>query len=118
MRTKLGPIVAMPYTFELNDVPIWTVQNNACDEMYKRVKATLEIFENEKQLNTKIMTLALHPHIVGVPQNFYYLKKIIEDLMRRNDVIFMTSSQIGDWFIKEDGSNGEAIKPFLESPPD
>ena len=27
MRTKLGPIVAMPYTFELNDVPIWTVQN-------------------------------------------------------------------------------------------
>lgn len=118
MRTKLGPIVAMPYTFELNDVPIWTVQNNACDEMYKRVKATLEIFETEKQSNTKIMTLALHPHIVGVPQNFYYLKKIIEDLMSRNDVVFMTSSQIGDWFIKEDGSHGEGLKPFLESPPE
>ena len=85
--------------------------------MYNRVKATLEIFENEKQFNTKIMTLALHPHIVGVPQNFYYLKKIIEDLMSRNDVVFMTSSQIGDWFIKEDGSYGEGLKPFLESPP-
>ena len=118
MRTKLGPIVAMPYTFELNDVPIWTVQNNSCDEMYKRVKATLEIFETEKQSNTKIMTLALHPHIVGVPQNFYYLKKIIEDLLVRNDVVFMTSSQIGDWFIKEDGSYGERLKPFLESPPE
>ena len=63
------------------------------------------------------MTLALHPHIVGVPQNFYYLKKIIEDLMSRNDVVFMTSSQIGNWFIKEDGSHGEGLKPFLESPP-
>ena len=118
MRTKLGPIVAMPYTFELNDVPIWTVQNNSCDEMKKRVDATLNIFDEEKLYNTKIITLALHPHIVGVPQNFYYLKKIIEDLRKRDDVIFMTSSQIGDWFVKEDGTNGENIKPFLEQPPD
>ena len=118
MRTKLGPIVAMPYTFELNDVPIWTVQNNSCDEMKKRVDATLNIFDEEKLYNTKIITLALHPHIVGVPQNFYYLKKIIEDLVKRDDVIFMTSSQIGDWFVKEDGTNGENLKPFLEQPPD
>ena len=118
MRTKLGPIVAMPYTFELNDVPIWTVQNNSCDEMKKRVDATLNIFDEEKLHNTKIITLALHPHIVGVPQNFYYLKKIIEDLRKRYDVIFMTSSQIGDWFVKEDGTNGENLKPFLEQPPD
>ena len=118
MRTKLGPIVAMPYTFELNDVPIWTVQNNSCDEMKKRVDATLNIFDEEKLYNTKIITLALHPHIVGVPQNFYYLKKIIEDLRKRDDVIFMTSSQIGDWFVKEDGTNGEKLKPFLEQPPD
>ena len=118
MRTKLGPIVAMPYTFELNDVPIWTVQNNSCDEMKKRVDATLNIFDEEKLYNTKIITLALHPHIVGVPQNFYYLKKIIEDLKKRDDVIFMTSSQIGDWFVKEDGTNGENLKPFLKQPPD
>ena len=118
MRTKLGPIVAMPYTFELNDVPIWTVQNNSCDEMKKRVDATLNIFDEEKLYNTKIITLALHPHIVGVPQNFYYLKKIIKDLKKSDDVIFMTSSQIGDWFVKEDGTNGENLKPFLEQPPD
>ena len=72
MRTKLGSIAAMPYP-ELNDANLDS-SNNACDEMYK-VKVTLDIFENEKQSNTKIMTLALHPHIVGVPQNFYYLKK-------------------------------------------
>ena len=118
MRTKLGPIVAMPYTFELNDVPIWTVQNNSCDEMKKRVDATLNIFDEEKLYNTKIITLALHPHIVGVPQNFYYLKKIIEDLKKRDDVIFMTSSQIGDWFVKVDCTNGENLKLFIEQPPD
>ena len=45
-------------------------------------------------------------------------EKIIEDLKKRDDVIFMTSSQIGDWFVKEDGTNGENLKPFLEQPPD
>jgi len=85
--------------------------------MYKRTIATLNVFDEEKSENPKILTLALHPHIVGVPQNFYYLKKIIKDIKKRNDVIFMTSSQIGDWFIKEDGSNGSDLLPFLESPP-
>ncbi|MDC0976115.1 polysaccharide deacetylase family protein [Alphaproteobacteria bacterium] len=117
MRTKSGPILAMPYTFELNDVPIWTVQNNSCDEMYKRVNATLEVFDEEKLSNTKIITLALHPHIVGVPQNFNYFKKTIQELKKRDDVTFMTSSQIGDWFIKEEGTNGEALIPYLTSPP-
>ena len=117
MRTKSGPLLAMPYTFELNDVPIWTVQNNSCDEMYKRVNATLEVFDEEKLSNTKIITLALHPHIVGVPQNFYYFKKTIQELKKREDVTFMTSSQIGDWFIKEEGTNGEALIPYLKSPP-
>ena len=98
-------------------MPIWTVQNNSCDEMYKRFNATMEIFEEEKKNNAKILTLALHPHIIGVPQNFFYFKKIIEDLNKRNDIIFMTSSQIGDWYIKEEGTNGEAIIPYLESPP-
>jgi hypothetical protein len=68
--------------------------------------------------NTKIITLALHPHIVGVPQNFYYLKKMIQDLKKREDVIFMTSSQIGDWYIKEEGSNGKELTPYLEKPPE
>ena len=117
MRTKSGPLLAMPYTFELNDVPIWTVQNNSCDEMYKRVNATLEVFDEEKLSNTKIITLALHPHIVGVPQNFYYFKKTIQELRKRDDVTFMTSSQIGDWFVKEEGTNGDALIPYLTSPP-
>ena len=118
MRTKLGPIVAMPYTFELNDVPIWTVQNNSCDEMQKRLNATLNVFDEEKLYNTKIITLALHPHIVGVPQNFYYLKKMIQDLKKREDVIFMTSSQIGDWYVKEEGSYGKELIPYLKNPPE
>jgi len=118
MRTKSGPIVAMPYTFELNDVPIWTVQNNSCDEMQKRLNATLNVFDEEKLSNTKIITLALHPHIVGVPQNFYYLKKMIQELKKREDVIFMTSSQIGDWYIKEEGSNGKELTPYLDKPPE
>ena len=81
-------------------------------------KNYLKVFDEEKLSNTKIITLALHPHIVGVPQNFYYLKKMIQNLKKREDVIFMTSSQIGDWYIKEEGSNGKELTPYLEKPPE
>ena len=43
---------------------------------------------------------------------------MIQDLKKREDVIFMTSSQIGDWYIKEEGSNGKELTPYLEKPPE
>ena len=43
---------------------------------------------------------------------------LIEELKKRDDVIFMTSSEIGDWYVKEDGTNGKNLIPFLEQPPE
>jgi len=30
----------------------------------------------------------------------------------------MTSSQIGDWYVKEEGSYGKELIPYLENPPE
>jgi len=117
IRTKKGPMVALPYTFELNDVPIWTIQNNSCDEMLKRIKATLEVFDSEKTNNVKILTIALHPHIVGVPQNFKYLRDIIELLISKKDLMFMTSTEIGEWFIETSSEEKNEIEKLSNSEP-
>ncbi len=36
MKTKHGPLMALPYTFELNDVPVYAIQNGSTDEYLKR----------------------------------------------------------------------------------
>lgn len=109
MRTKHGPMIAMPYTVELNDVPIWAIQNQSSDEMYKRVISTVECFEKEMAQNPKVLTIALHPHLIGVPHRIGYFEKIIDMLLARPDTVFVTGSQIADWFVKADGTNGAAV---------
>lgn len=114
IRTKHGPLVGLPYTFELNDVPTYAVQNQSGDEILTRLKAVLSIYEREAADNPRVLTLALHPHIIGVPHIAYHFEKALDILVARDDVVFMTSSEIGDWFIAADGTGGAEV---AEGPP-
>jgi len=117
MRTKHGPMVALPYTFELNDVPVYAIQNSSSDEILKRLEATLSIFEQEAETQTRILTFGLHPHIIGVPHIAYYFEKALDILQNRSDTVFVTSSQMGDWYIEADGTNGAELQPYNDAAP-
>ena len=117
MRTRHGPMVALPYTLELNDVPIYAVQNSSSDEILKRLEATLCILEREAETQTRILTFGLHPHIIGVPHIAYYFEKALDILLNRSDTVFVTSSQMGDWFVKADGTHGADLQAYNDAPP-
>ena len=99
METAHGPLLAMPYTMELNDVPLWVVQNQSSDEMLKRVEATLDVIGPELERNPQVMTLALHPHVAGVAHRAHYLARILDLLRARPDTVFVTGSESADWFV-------------------
>ncbi|MFY0691718.1 MAG: polysaccharide deacetylase family protein [Paracoccaceae bacterium] len=117
LRTKHGPMVGLPYTFELNDVPIYAIQQSTSEEMLSRLKATVSVYERELEQNPRIITLALHPHIIGVPHIAYYFEKALDLLAERDDTVFVTSSTMGDWFIEADGTHGAELAAFNEGPP-
>lgn len=106
LRTAHGPLLALPYTWELNDVPIWAVQGQSSDELLKRLEATLHVLERELEKQPRVLTFGLHPHLVGVAHRAYYLEKALDLLSRRNDTVFVTSSQIADWYVSA-GSKSE-----------
>ena len=118
MRTKHGPMVGLPYTFELNDVPIYVVQNCSSDEIFKRLEATLAVVEREAERQARIVTFGLHPHIIGVPHIAYYFEKALDLLVNRDDTVFVTSSQMGDWFVAADGTDGAEVAEFSDRPPE
>lgn len=109
MWTAHGPMLAMPYALELNDVPMYAIQHSSSDEFLKRARATLEVFAEEAQAQPRVMTLALHPHIVGVPHVAAQFGAILDMLLARDDVIFMTSSAIGDWYLSQDADGAAAV---------
>ena len=109
MRTKHGPMIAIPYTVELNDVPIWAVEKHSSDEMLKRLEKTLTVFETEVKHNPKVVTIALHPHLIGVAHRACYFADMLDLLLARADTVFVTGSGIADWFMEADGTDGAAV---------
>ena len=109
MRTKHGPMLGLPYTWELNDVPIWVVQSNDSDALFKRLELTMSVLEREAETQPRIVTFGLHPHIVGVPHRAYYMEKAFDLLLARKDTVFVTSSGIADWFMAADGTMGRDL---------
>lgn len=111
MRTKHGPMVGLPYTFELNDVPVYAIQNGSTDEYLKRVEATATMYQSEtaRTGQPRVMTLALHPHIIGVPHIAHTFKQALELLAARDDTVFVTSSEMGDWFTAADAAGAARV---------
>jgi len=100
MITEHGPLLSMPYNVEVNDSIVYAVEKHATGEMYDRFTNTVAAFEKEFDQNPRVLAIGLHPHLIAVPHRIGYLEKMIDDLQARDDVIFMTGSQIMDWYVE------------------
>lgn len=99
MDTRHGRIVSVPYCFETNDSVIYAVEKHGSEEMTARLAATLECFSGEIAVAPRILTVPLHPHLMGVPHRIGFLERFFDTLVARDDTIFMTGGEIADWFI-------------------
>jgi len=98
MSTRHGPLLALPYSVELNDSVIWAVERQESDSQYRRTLDTLACFERELAEGPRVLTLPLHPHLAGVPHRMGWLERTLDAILERNDAIFMTGSEIADWY--------------------
>ncbi|HLR29535.1 MAG TPA: polysaccharide deacetylase family protein [Paenalcaligenes sp.] len=98
LQTKGGPLVAMPYTVELNDVVLMAVQNQSSSELLTRGIDQFERLYQEGSESPRVMAISLHPYLTGVPHRIGYLEKLYEHIQSREDVVFWTGSEILDWY--------------------
>ena len=98
LKVKAGRLISIPYTLELNDIPIFIVQHHRSPEMFERGKDHFETLYREGEESARIMAIAVHPYITGVPHRIGYFDKLLEYLKSRDDVLFMTGGEILDWY--------------------
>jgi hypothetical protein len=72
------------------------------DELIKRLEATLAALAPELEKQSRVLSIGMHPHVMGAPHRMYYLEKAFDLLARRSDTVFVTSSEIADWFVAAD----------------
>jgi peptidoglycan/xylan/chitin deacetylase (PgdA/CDA1 family) len=103
IKTAHGPVVAMPYTLELNDIAMMAVQHHPAQEFVTRCMDYFDRVYEESRERMKVMAITVHPYISGVPHRIKYFEQVFEELKKQKGVVFWTGEQILDWYQKEKG---------------
>lgn len=104
MSTRHGPLIAMPYSLELNDSVVYAVEKHRSEELFSRLKLTVDCVGAETAVvGPRVLGIGLHPHLMGVPHRFPFLERMLDLLVERQDVCFMSGSEITDWFARGAG---------------
>jgi allantoinase len=100
LTTKQGPLIALPYSLDLNDSVIFAIEKHSSTEMRLRIQETIRTFEREIKAfgQPRVLTIPLHPHLSGVPHRINHLMSVVDELLAREDTVFMQGSQIVDWY--------------------
>ena len=98
LKVKKGTLFSIPYTLELNDITIHAIQHHRSAELFDRTLDQFDTLYEEGRHQVRIMAIAVHPYITGVPHRIGHFNKIFEHLRKHDQVIFMTGSEILDWY--------------------
>ena len=105
IRTAKGPLVTLPYTVELNDIPMMLVQHHDSDHLLKRSIDSFDRLYAESKDRPKIMSIAIHPYISGQPFRIKFLEAIYDYVNKHDGVVHWNGEQILDWY------RGQTSKP-------
>lgn len=98
IRTAKGPLVTLPYTIEINDIPMMIIQHHESDYLLKRAIDQFDRLYAESKDRAKIMSVAIHPYISGQPHRIKYLEQLYEYVSKFDGVLHWNGEQILNWY--------------------
>jgi peptidoglycan/xylan/chitin deacetylase (PgdA/CDA1 family) len=108
--TANGPLVTLPYTVELNDIPMMIVQHHESDYLLKRTIDQFDRLYAEGAERAKIISLAIHPYISGQPHRIRHLEAIYDHVARHDGVLHWNGEQILEWYLAQSGAATKAAE--------
>jgi allantoinase len=98
LATSSKPILAVPYSLELNDSVLFAAHDYPDSEFDVRFDATLARLLSELDEGPRVLALPLHPHLMGVPHRIGSLERALDALLTCDQATFVTPAEIADWF--------------------
>ncbi|PYN96487.1 MAG: polysaccharide deacetylase [Candidatus Rokuibacteriota bacterium] len=100
IRTSAGPLVSVPYSVELNDIPMMVIQHHESSVWWNRCKDQFDRLYAEGAKNPRVMAMAVHPYISGVPHRIKYFEAIYDYIKKQKGVWLTTGEEIYEWYTK------------------
>jgi allantoinase len=94
-------MVSIPYTIELNDITVLTREYQSTYEFAEIIRRQFEVLYEEGGRSAKVMAIALHPWIIGVPHRIRALGAAFDVIANHQDVWFATGSEIVEAYLSQ-----------------
>jgi hypothetical protein len=104
IATARGPLVTLPYSVEINDIPMMIVQHHEAAYWTRKGLDAFERLYEEGKSRAKILAIAVHPYISGMPFRIKYLEQLYERMNRKRGVLHWNGEQILGWYLKARGA--------------
>ncbi len=95
---KPQPVLSVPYSVEINDIPMMLLQSHTGSEMYERGVAQIERMWMESATIPRVMAISVHPYITGAPHRIAMFEKLLDYVQAKPGVVIHTGAQINDWY--------------------
>jgi peptidoglycan/xylan/chitin deacetylase (PgdA/CDA1 family) len=101
LRTKNGTMVAMPYTLELGDIPIFLSHGCTGEDFYRIATDQFDVLYTEGAKVPRVYCIALHPFLIGHPFRAKYLEKVLAYIKQHDSVWITTGGALLDWYLAQ-----------------
>jgi allantoinase len=94
-------LVSVPYSHEINDKPAFEKQLRTAEEFGDMIRRQFDVLYEEGAESGRVMCIALHPYLSGVPHRIGALDKALEYVCRHEGVWRTTGSEIATHFLAQ-----------------
>jgi peptidoglycan/xylan/chitin deacetylase (PgdA/CDA1 family) len=98
MRVKSGRMISVPYSQELNDIPVFTRKGLTPEQFYQVVCDQFDVLYEEGARSGRVMALALHPFLSGHPFRAKWLDRALQHIATHKDVWLTTGGEIASHY--------------------
>jgi peptidoglycan/xylan/chitin deacetylase (PgdA/CDA1 family) len=100
--------LVVPYTCDVNDIRFWNSPGlSQAEDFFLYMRETFEVLYAEAAKGPRMMSIGLHPRMVGRPGRIRSLKRFFDHARQYSDVWFATREEIARAWIEREG-NGDA----------
>lgn len=104
MHTDHGPLLAIPYPQEANDIPSIVARKDGAGAFADILIDNFDEMLEQSVDQPLVMGIALHPYLVGQPYRLRHLRRALRHICAHRQDIWITSAgDIHDYFVKTNG---------------
>ncbi|MFM9887820.1 MAG: polysaccharide deacetylase family protein [Burkholderiales bacterium] len=94
-------LLSVPYSYDINDKPVFESKHYMPADFTEMICRQFDVLYNEGAESGRVMAIALHPYIIGMPYRIGALDKALEYICGHADVWLTTGGGITDHYLKQ-----------------